>query len=180
MIKNVNVWLKGAYADNLKHVYFIITKEKLQKLNSPIKISWMTQNRTVYLQGPGTPNEEMLVQWISHLKNSITFSRAIEKLPQEFRILVAFPIKTELTMATEYFQMALVAKTQPANAGNLRDTFSLWVGKISWRKAWQPTPVFLPGESPWTEEPGRLQSMWSHRVGYDWSHLASTQYLLLN
>ena len=22
-----------------------------------------------------------------------------------------------------------------------------WAGKISWRKAWQPTPVFLPGES---------------------------------
>ena len=22
------------------------------------------------------------------------------------------------------------------------------------RRAWQPTPVFLPGESPWTEEPG--------------------------
>ena len=26
------------------------------------------------------------------------------------------------------------------------------VGKIPWRRAWQPTPVFLPGESPWTEE----------------------------
>ena len=25
--------------------------------------------------------------------------------------------------------------------------FSLWVGKISWRRAWQPTPVFLPGKS---------------------------------
>ena len=25
----------------------------------------------------------------------------------------------------------------------------------------QPTPVFLPGESPWTEEPGGLQSMGS-------------------
>ena len=25
--------------------------------------------------------------------------------------------------------------------------------KIPWRRAWQPTPVFLPGESPWTEEP---------------------------
>ena len=24
--------------------------------------------------------------------------------------------------------------------------------------AWQPTPVFWPGESPWTEEPGGLQS----------------------
>jgi len=23
----------------------------------------------------------------------------------------------------------------------------------------QPTPVFLPGESPWKEEPGGLQSM---------------------
>ena len=22
-----------------------------------------------------------------------------------------------------------------------------WVGKISWRRAWPPTPVFLPGES---------------------------------
>ena len=25
--------------------------------------------------------------------------------------------------------------------------FDLWVGKIPWRRAWQPTPVFLPGES---------------------------------
>ena len=25
------------------------------------------------------------------------------------------------------------------------------------RRAWQTTPVFLPEESPWTEEPGGLQ-----------------------
>ena len=25
--------------------------------------------------------------------------------------------------------------------------FDLWVGKIPWRRAWQPTLVFLPGES---------------------------------
>ena len=25
--------------------------------------------------------------------------------------------------------------------------FSPWVGKIPWRRAWQPTPVFLPGKS---------------------------------
>ena len=24
--------------------------------------------------------------------------------------------------------------------------FDLWVGKISWRREWLPTPVFLPGE----------------------------------
>ena len=27
---------------------------------------------------------------------------------------------------------------------------------------------FLPGESPWTEEPGGLQSMGSQRVRHDW------------
>ena len=34
-----------------------------------------------------------------------------------------------------------------------------WAGKIPWRRKWQPTPVFLPWEIPWTEEPGGLQSM---------------------
>ena len=29
----------------------------------------------------------------------------------------------------------------------------------SWRRKSHPTPVFLPGESPWTEEPGGLLSM---------------------
>ena len=28
-----------------------------------------------------------------------------------------------------------------------RCTFDPWVREISWRKKWQPTPVFLPGES---------------------------------
>ena len=28
-----------------------------------------------------------------------------------------------------------------------RGWFSPWVGKISWRRKWQPTPVFLPGKS---------------------------------
>ena len=28
-----------------------------------------------------------------------------------------------------------------------RGGFNSWVGKIPWRRMWQPTPVFLPGES---------------------------------
>ena len=44
--------------------------------------------------------------------------------------------------------------------------FDPWDGKILWRKAWQLTPVFLPGESSWTEEPGGLQSMGLQRVGH--------------
>jgi len=42
----------------------------------------------------------------------------------------------------------LVVKNPPANAGDSkRCRFDPWVGKIPWRRAWQPIPVFLPGES---------------------------------
>ena len=44
-----------------------------------------------------------------------------------------------------------------------RPGFGLWVGKIPWRRAWLPTPVFLPGESPCTEKPGRLYSPHGHK-----------------
>ena len=45
-------------------------------------------------------------------------------------------------------QVELVVKNPPANAGDLKDVGSIPVsGKIPWRRAWQPTPVFLPGES---------------------------------
>ena len=33
----------------------------------------------------------------------------------------------------------------PANAR--RHGFNFWVGKIPWRRKWQPAPVFLPGNS---------------------------------
>ena len=46
----------------------------------------------------------------------------------------------------------------PGGSESKRPGFNPQVGKIPWRRAWQPTPVFLPGESPWTEEPGELQS----------------------
>ena len=42
---------------------------------------------------------------------------------------------------------------------------------MHWRRKWQPTPVFLPGESQ-GREPGGLSSLGSHRVGHDWSDLA--------
>ena len=37
-----------------------------------------------------------------------------------------------------------------------------WTWLRDLRKAWQPTPAFLPGESLGTEEPGRLES-WGHK-----------------
>ena len=40
---------------------------------------------------------------------------------------------------------------------------------MHWRRKWQPTPAFLPGES---QGQRRLPSTGSHRVGHDWSDLA--------
>ena len=53
--------------------------------------------------------------------------------------------------------------TQPANRRRPeRRSFNPWVGRIPWRRKWQPTPVLLPGEfhgqrslagcSPWVAE----------------------------
>ena len=63
--------------------------------------------------------------------------------------------------------VAQIIKNPPA----MQET---WVRKIPWRWVWQPTPVFLPAESPWTEEPGGLQSMGLQRVGHDWVTKPST------
>ena len=46
-----------------------------------------------------------------------------------------------------------------------RAWFDPWVRKIPWRRAWQHSPVFLPGESPRTE---KLQSMGLQRVWHHW------------
>ena len=50
---------------------------------------------------------------------------------------------------------------------------------MPWRRKWQSTPVFLPGESLWTEETGRLQSMVSWKVGHDWSDLACSSWWII-
>ena len=46
-----------------------------------------------------------------------------------------------------------------------------WVPSLGWEdsleKGMATTPVFLPGESQWSEEPGGLQLMGSQRVRHD-------------
>ena len=65
------------------------------------------------------------------------------------------------------FQVELLVKSPHANEGDVRDGFDPLVWKILWRRAQQPTPVFLFGESPWTEESGGLQSI--HGVAKSWT-----------
>ena len=40
-----------------------------------------------------------------------------------------------------------VVKTHLPRHETLESRFDPWVGKIPWSRAWQPTPVFLPGDS---------------------------------
>ena len=75
----------------------------------------------------------------------------------------------------QYSGASLVAQMRK-NLPAMRETrFNPWIEKIPWKRAWQPTPVFLPGESQWTEEPGELQSVRSQRVRHDWT----TKYSIL-
>ena len=53
--------------------------------------------------------------------------------------------------------------------------FDLWVGKIPWRRKWQPTPVFLPGKfhrersmagySPWGHKESDMTEMTACMIG---------------
>ena len=73
-------------------------------------------------------------------------------------------------------QVAPVVKNPPANAGNTRDAGSIpGSGLIPWSMKWQPTPVFLPGEShgqrslvgysPWfRKELDTTEVTWSARM----------------
>ena len=65
-------------------------------------------------------------------------------------------------------QVALVVKNLPANAGDMRHGFDLWVGKIPWRKAWQPSPVFFSLWNPMDRE-----AWWAtvHGVAKSWTWL---------
>ena len=57
-------------------------------------------------------------------------------------------------------------KSPPPNTGDVRDVGSV-PGSGRSPGVGKPTPVLLPGKTPWTEEPGGQQSMGSQRVGHD-------------
>ena len=45
------------------------------------------------------------------------------------------------------------SKESAFSAGSTGDTGQSLGQEDPWKRTWQPTPVFLPGKPPWTEEP---------------------------
>ena len=63
--------------------------------------------------------------------------------------------------------MALVVKNLPASVGDVRDWSSITGLGRSQGEHMATHSSILAWRIPWTEEPGRLQSIWSQRVGHD-------------
>ena len=73
--------------------------------------------------------------------------------------------------------VSLVTQWEKIHLHYRRCRFDPWVRKIPWRRAWQPTPVFLPGKSHFCQKISLtgLQSMGSQRVRHEWSNWACTR-----
>ena len=107
--------------------------------------------------------------------------------PIRYSILFLMPAKVNIVACQSGFPGDTDSKESVCNAGDL-------VGKIPWRREWQPTPVCLPrefpgqrnlvGYNPWGHS--GLQSMGSQRVGHDWvtftfqSKLQTSVHITLN
>ena len=50
---------------------------------------------------------------------------------------------------------------QESGCQRRRHKFNPGVRKSSWDRKWQPTPGFLSGDIPWTEEPGQATVPWA-------------------
>ena len=77
----------------------------------------------------------------------------------------------------QYSMASLVAQT----IKNLPALWETWVWSLDWEEPLEKetaTPIFLPGESPRTELPGRIQSMRLQRVGHNWMTFSLRSYKL--
>ena len=121
------------------------------------------------------------------------FQRNLDKCPQESILLTKGILEHHLNLADPHFlTMAPHSSTFAwkipwmEKPGGLQSMGSLrvgheWTTSLSlctfkhWRRKWQPTPVFLPGES---QRLGSLVGcrLWGCRVGHDWSDIAAAAF----
>ena len=86
-------------------------------------------------------------------------------------IFCFFSVSFQSRFRTQFFPLIHVLVVQMVKSlSGMQET---WVQSLGWEdsleKAMAPHYSTLAWKIPWTEEPGRLQSMGSQRVGHDWA-----------
>ena len=91
---------------------------------------------------------------VRELSNKVCNIEVLEELSlkvwREMNHLLGQGIQAGEIGEKNHVRASLVAQTVKICLQCGRPGFNSWVGKIPWRRAWQPTPVFLSGKSPWT------------------------------
>ena len=88
------------------------------------------------------------------------------------------------------FPAGAVVKNLPASVGDSRDTILIPVlGKIPWKRQWQPTPVFLPrefhgqgslaGYSPWGHKESNMTEQLMQTHAHTPTHTKLLAYMFL-
>ena len=78
------------------------------------------------------------------------------------------PLLNPSTKRLAGFQSGAVVKNLPASVGDKRNGFDPCIGKIPWRRKWQPTPGISSLENPLNKGACQATVQGSQRVGHDW------------
>ena len=112
----------------------------LLSLSALLHVQFSLAQSFIYFRGGG------LVQWF----HVLSFHNLVLE-PMWLSLLVVCPdflvSVPHLPVNEGASQVALVVKKPVCQCRSKRPRFNPWVGKNPWRRAWQPSPVFLPGES---------------------------------
>ena len=127
-----------------------------------------TRTTSFFSKGLLTTVIDIMVIWMT-IPIPIHFSSLISKM-SVFTLVISCLTTSNLFWLMGFPGVLEMVKNPPA-------MWETWVWSLGWEElleeGWQPTPV-LPGESPWAEKPGGLQSIRSQRIGHDWATKHST------
>ena len=123
--------------------------DHISHLSSRIHRSAPTLPPSEHLRNPLTTLNPPLEELVR--TPAICFLSFLLHESQESLVCLRRPASYNFCWLIKEFKASMVVrvvKNLPANAGrHNRHELDSWVGKIRWRRACQPTPVFLPGES---------------------------------
>ena len=108
---------------------------------------------------------------LSCLRDSFIFSNSKLNFVAESYVVRLMTLLKYYIVGLMGFSGSLVVKSLPASAGDAGDR----VWPLDWEglseKEMTTHSSILAWKVPWTEEPGRLYSIWSYIIGQDWACL---------